>query len=73
MKKNAIALCLVLALILLLAPFGFAAGENYDTLADWNIRIAVPDNTTAVLKGSEYYIYAQKEGSIPYVMLTTYR
>ena len=73
MKKNGIALFLVLALILMLAPFGFAAGENYDTLADWNIRIAVPDNTTAVLKGSEYYIYAQKEGSIPYVMLTTYR
>ena len=73
MKKTWIALFLTLALLLALTPFCFAAGSNTDTLADWNIRITVPDNTSAVLKGSEYYIYAQKEGSIPYVMLTTYR
>ena len=73
MKKILSALCFVLALCLLLSPMSFAAGDNYDTLADWNIRIAVPDGATAVLKGDEYYIYAQREGSIPYVMLRTYR
>ena len=50
-----------------------AEGENYDTLADWNVRIAVPEGATAVLQGSEYYLYAKQEGSIPYVMLKTYR
>ena len=51
----------------------YAEGDNYDTLANWGVRIAVPDNKTAILKDNEYYIYAQEEGSIPYVMLTTYR
>ena len=51
----------------------FAEGEDYDTLADWNVRIAVPEGASAVLQGSEYYLYARKEGSIPYVMLKTYR
>ncbi len=73
MKKTLSMLCLVLVLSLLLAPPACAAGGNYDTLTDWDIRIAVPDEATAaVLKGSEYYIYAQHEGSIPYVMLKTY-
>ena len=72
MKKIVSALCFLLMLALLLSPLCFAAGDNYDTLADWNIRIAVPDGTTAVLQGNEYYIYAQHEGSIPYVMLRTY-
>ena len=73
MKKTWIALCLVLALVLSLSPLCFAAGDNYDTLADWNIRIAVPDGATAVLEENEYYLYTQKTGSLPYVMLTTYR
>ena len=73
MKKLWIALCLILALTMALSPLCFAAEDNYDTLADWNIRIAVPEGASAVLKGSEYYIYAQKTGSIPYVMLRTYK
>lgn len=73
MKKPVSILCFVLLFTLVLVPLSFAAGDNYDTLADWNVRIAVPDQTTAVLKGNEYYIYAQHEGSIPYVMLRPYR
>ena len=73
MKKTISVLCFVLLLSLLFPSFCFAEGGNYDTLADWNIRIAVPDNATAVLKGSEYYIYAQRNGYIPYVMLKAYR
>ena len=71
--KKALSVILAVILVLSMAPLCFAAGENYDTLADWKIRIAVPDHTTAVLKGSEYYIYAQHEDSIPYVMLRPYR
>ena len=73
MKKLAMTLCLLLVFAMVLSPVCSAAGENYDTLADWDVRIAVPDGKTAVLKGSEYYIYAEKEGYIPYVMLRTYR
>lgn len=73
MKKLLSSLCMLLALALCLSVTAYAAGDNYDTLADWNIRIAVPDDTVAVLRGNEYYIYALREGSIPYVMLTTYR
>ncbi|MBQ5412531.1 MAG: hypothetical protein IIU19_04025 [Oscillospiraceae bacterium] len=69
MKKTISVVCLMLALSMVLSVAVYAAGDNYDTLADWEIRIAVPDDTTAVLKGNEYYIYAQHEGSIPYVML----
>ena len=73
MKKLLSILCFLLMFSLLLSPTAFAAGGNTDTLADWNIKITVPDDAVAVLKGGEYYLYAQKEGSIPYVMLTTYR
>ena len=73
MKKTVSVFCLILVLSMVLSVAGYAAGDNYDTLADWEIRIAVPDDTTAVLKGNEYYIYAQHEGSIPYVMLRPYR
>ena len=73
MKKLWIALCLILALTMALSPLCFAAEDNYDTLADWNIRIAVPEGADAVLEGNEYYLYAQKAGSIPYVMLRTYK
>ena len=68
--KKLIPVILVIVLILSVAPACLAA--NTDTLADWNIRIVVPDGKTAVLKGTEYYIYEQNEGSIPYVMLTPY-
>lgn len=73
MKKLALTLCMILVFSLLLSPLCYAAGDNYDTLADWDIKIAVPDGTTAVLQGRNYYIYAQHDGSIPYVMLTVNR
>lgn len=73
MKKLLTAICFILVFTMAFSSACFAAGDNYDTLADWNIKIAVPDDTTAVLKGSEYYIYAKNVGSIPYVMLTTYK
>ena len=68
--KKLLSVILVFVLVLSITPSSFA---NTDTLADWNIRITVPDGKTAVLKGSEYYIYGQQEGSIPYVMLRPYR
>ena len=70
--RRILAFSLILMLMTGLGVNAFA-GDNYDTLADWEIRIAVPDDTTAVLKENEYYIYAQHEGSIPYVMLRPYR
>ena len=73
MKKRGLAFCLILLLCLMPASVSFAAEENYDTLANWNLRIHVPDGTVAVLEGSEYYIYAQRAGEIPYVMVRTYR
>ena len=70
MKKLTFLLSLLLVFSLVLSPAASAAGDNYDTLADWDIRIAVPDSAAAaVLKGNTYYIYAQNEGYIPYVML----
>lgn len=71
-SKKLAALCLILVLLLALAPAAWAE-ENYDTLADWDIRVKVPDGKTAVLRGGEYYIYAEDEGAIPYVMLRAYR
>ena len=73
MKKLLTTICFILVFSMMFSSVCYAAGDNYDTLADWNIKIAVPDDTTAVLKGNEYYIYAQSVGSIPYVMLTTYK
>lgn len=48
--------------------------QNTDTLADWNIKVVVPEGAEAVLDGADhcYYIYPQEVDSIPYVMLTTY-
>ena len=69
MKKLLVLLSMLLVFSLVLAPLGYAAGTNTDTLADWNIKIIVPDDTTAMLKGNEYYIYAQSVGAIPYVRL----
>ena len=70
MKKTLrLALCLILVCAML-APSLCFAEENYDTLADWDLKVKVPEGTTAVLKGSTYYIYAQHAGYIPYVMIT---
>ena len=67
MKKQ---LSLILTIILILSLTPIALADNTDTISNWNIRISVPEGKTAVLKGSEYYIYGQHEGSIPYVMLS---
>ena len=72
MKKLWLIVALVLVFTAAVSPLCLAA-DNFDTLVSWDIRIAVPDGKTAVLRGSEYYIYAQKTGYIPYVMLTVYR
>ncbi|MCR5575588.1 MAG: hypothetical protein K6F56_01115 [Oscillospiraceae bacterium] len=72
MKKLTTALCLLLVFAMVLSPVCYAAGENTDTLVDWDIRVTVPDGVTAVLEGNEYYIYAEEADYIPYVMLTTY-
>ena len=73
MKKLVSVFCVVFMLCMVRSPVGSAEGDNYDTLTNWNIKVSVPEGTTAVLDGSEYYIYAQQEGSIPYVMLRTYQ
>ena len=73
MKKTVSMLCSMLLLCLLLVPVGYAEEENIDTLTGWNIKIVVPDGTTAVLEENEYYIYARRAGEIPYVMVRTYR
>ncbi len=73
MKKTLFLLCGILFIAFMLTPLCSAEGGNYDTLADWNIKIAVPENTTAVLEENEYYIYARNEGSIPYVMVRAWR
>ncbi len=73
MKRIAGILAALLLFSLLLTPLCAAAGDNFDTLADWDIKIAVPDGATAVLQGNEYYLYARRAGSIPYVLLRTYR
>ena len=72
MKRPVSVFCAVLLFCAALFPACAAAEGNPGAPSDWNVRIAVPEGTTAVLKGSEYYIYAGEENSIPYVMLTTY-
>ena len=71
--KTALSLFLVLCMLFSMGLAACAEGGDYDTLTNWNVRIAVPEGASAVLQGSEYYLYAQQEGSIPYVMVTTYR
>ena len=71
--KTVLSLILAFSIFFSRCPAVLAEEDNYDTLADWNVRIAVPDGTVAVLQGSEYYLYARQEGSIPYVMLKIYR
>ena len=72
MKRSVSVFCFLLFFCGMLFPVCGAAEGNSDTLANWNVRIDVPEGTKAVLKGSEYYIYAGEENSIPYVMLRTY-
>ena len=71
--KHFVSLILAVCMLFSLCLYAFAESGNYDVPADWNVRIAVPDGATAVLQGNEYYLYAQQEGSIPYIMLKTYR
>ena len=73
MKKSFFCICFVLMLALLLSTVCFADEGNFDTLADWNLKVAVPEGATALLKGNCYYIYPQHEGYIPYVMITASR
>ena len=50
---------MVLAIVLSLSFTSPGFADNTDTISNWNIRISVPESKTAVLKGSEYYIYGQ--------------
>ena len=75
MKKKSIALTVALALAISSFPVCAAAEDdfNYDTLADWDIRIDVPPHSTATLSSDgNYYIYTQEYGSIPYVLVRAY-
>ena len=74
MKRILTALTAVITVVLLSSVLCFADEPNTDTLSDWNIRIVVPDGAKAVMDGSDgcYYLYAEEEGSIPYVMLYAY-
>ena len=75
MKKTSIVLAAVLALAVSSSPVCAAAEENanYDTLADWDIKIEVPSNTVASLSSDgNYYIYTQEYDSIPYVLVRAY-
>ena len=74
MKTKWITLAAVLMIALALPTLCLAAEVDYDTLADWDIRIAVPEGIVAVLDGGDdcYYLYADEDGSIPYVLVTVY-
>ena len=56
MKKLSTVLCFLLVFVMILSPVCYAKGDNTDTLADWDIRITVPDGATAVLEGDDYWI-----------------
>ena len=71
--KTVFSLLLALCILFSLGFAAFAEDKNYDTLTNWNVRIDIPEGAKAVLKGDEYYLYAQQDGSIPYVMVKTYR
>ena len=45
--------------------------DNSTTLADWNIKVPIPDSSTSILDGStgEFYIYPMGQEGIPYVMI----
>ena len=48
MKKTVTAICLLIIIAMMFPGSGFGASDNYDTLSDWDIRVKVPENTTAV-------------------------
>lgn len=56
-----------------------AAGESaaeekdYDNLVSWGIKVEVPEGSTSALKGSDYYIYPQKAGNMPYIILSSFK
>ena len=45
---------------------------DYDTLADWDIMVPVPDGVTAVFSSDGYTLYPTDEESIPYVRVNSY-
>lgn len=73
MRKLSVLIIAVLSLSMIMCSMSFAAEPEYeyDTLVNWDIQIASPEGTAAVLQEDEYYIYPMGEG-IPYVMVTTY-
>ena len=45
---------------------------EYDTLADWDIMVPVPEGVMAVFSSDGYTLYATDEESIPYVRVNSY-
>ena len=45
---------------------------EYDTLADWDIMVPVPEGVTAVFSSDGYTLYPTDEQSIPYVRVNSY-
>ena len=50
-----------------------AEEKDYDNLVSWGIKVEVPNGSTAVLKGSDYYIYPEHVGSLPYIILSSFK
>ena len=50
-----------------------AEEKNIDNLASWGIKVEVPNGSTAVLKGSDYYIYPEHAGNLPYIILSSFK
>ena len=55
------------------AEEGEAEEKDYDNLVSWGIKVEVPNGSTAVLKGSDYYIYPEHVGSLPYIILSSFK
>lgn len=47
--------------------------KNYDNLVSWGIKVEVPEGCSAALKGSDYYIYPEKVGGMPYIILSSFK
>jgi len=45
---------------------------EYDTLADWAIKVPVPEGVTAVYDADGYTLYITDDESIPYVRINSY-
>ena len=50
-----------------------AEEKSYDNLVSWGIKVEVPEGATSVLKGSDYYIYPEKAGNMPYIILSSFK